>query len=71
MRKTGNGYFGLDFIVSLVLAIFPITNLLFGIFTRLENKSYLMVVLNVLLAPLFYIIDLYSIIVKKELVYLV
>ena len=63
-------YLGLDWIVSLILAIIPITNVILGIVTRIQRDNLLMAVLNFILFPLFYLIDLVSIIVNKDLKWL-
>lgn len=46
------------------------TNIILGIFTRLERKKYLGAVLNFIFTPLFYIFDLITIIIKKDLLVL-
>ncbi len=65
-RKSTKAYFGLDWIISLILAILP-TNIICGIITRIMRENWLGLVLNIVLAPLFYIIDLVTIIVHKDL----
>lgn len=69
--KKDSGYLGLGFIVSLILAIIPITNIILGIITRVNNKQWIGLILNIILMPIFYIIDLVSIILKRELIVLV
>lgn len=64
-------YLGLDWIVSLILAIIPFTNLILGIIHRVQKDQILLAVLNFFLAPIFYIVDLVSMIVNKDLVWLV
>ena len=59
-------YLGYDWIVMLLLAIFPVTNIVFGIITRIQRENWLGAILNLLAAPLFYFIDLFTIIVKKD-----
>lgn len=59
-------YFGLDWIISIILAILP-TNILCGIITRIMRQNWLGLVLNILIFPIFYIIDLVTIIVSKDL----
>jgi len=66
----GKGYFGFGWIVSLILAIIPVTNIILGLLIRLQNKKYLLAILNILIAPVFYIVDLVSIILNKQLKYL-
>ena len=67
-------YLGLDWIVSLILAIIPITNIVLGIVTRLERntggKAILLAVLNFFLCFVFYWVDLVSIIVNKDIKWL-
>lgn len=70
MAKSSKGYFGLDWIVCVILAIIPITNLICGIVTRAQRGNILGLILNIVLAPLFYIVDLITIILKKDLVLL-
>lgn len=59
-------YFGLDWIISVILAILP-TNVLLGIIVRITRENWLGVLLNIILFPIFYIIDLVTIIVSKDL----
>lgn len=59
-------YFGLPWIVSIILAILP-TNVICGIVTRIMRANWLGLVLNIILAPLFYIIDLVTIIAFRDL----
>jgi len=62
-------YFGLAWIVSVILAILP-TTVILGIITRVVRENWLGVILNIVLFPIFYIIDLVTIIVHKDLVVL-
>jgi hypothetical protein len=66
MAKRGRAYFGLPWLISVILAIFP-TNVLFGIITRLLRGNILGVLLNIIIAPVFYIIDLVTIILYKDI----
>jgi len=59
-------YFGLDWIISVILAILP-TNVILGIITRIQRENWLGVILNIVLFPFFYIIDLVTIILSKDL----
>ena len=70
MAKSSKGYFGLDWIVCVILAIIPVTNLICGIVTRAQRGNILGLILNIVLAPLFYVVDLITIILKKDLVLL-
>jgi hypothetical protein len=68
-KSSAKAYLGLDWIVSLILAIIPFTNVVLGVITRVQRNNLLMAILNIVLAPIFYIIDLVSIILNKDLVY--
>ena len=64
-------YFGLGWIISVVLAIIPITNIIGGILTRFKRESFIMAILNFFLFFIFYWVDLVSIILNKDLEWLV
>ena len=70
MAKREKAYFGLSWVVSLILAIIPITAWILGIFVRLDRKNYVMAILNIPFGFIFWLIDLVSIILKKDLVVL-
>ena len=59
--------YGFDRIINLILAIIPITNIILGIVKRVQNKSYIGAILNFFLAPLFYIVDLVTVILNDEI----
>ncbi len=69
MRK--KGYFGFGRLVSLIFAIIPVTNIIFGVVIRLEKNKLLLAILNILIAPLFYIVDLISMVLNNKLEYLI
>lgn len=60
-------YLGLDWIVSLILAIIPVTNVILGWVTRAQRKNWIGLILNIVLAPVFYVIDLVTMIISKDL----
>ncbi len=66
-KSSQKAYFGLDWIISVILAIIPFTNIVFGIVTRIMRENWLGLVLNIILCPLFWIIDLVTIIAHKDL----
>lgn len=70
MAKKSKVYLGLSWIVSLILAIFLPTNVILGIVTRVQRGNILGAVLNVILFPLFYIVDLVTFILQGDLVLL-
>ena len=65
-KSSQKAYFGLDWIISLILAILP-TNMICGIITRAMRGNWLGLILNIILFPVFYFIDLVTIIVSKDL----
>ena len=63
-------YFGLDWLVCVILAIIPVTSILCGIITRVQRGNILGAILNFLLCPLFWLVDLITMILKKDIVFL-
>lgn len=62
-------YLGLDWIISLILAIIPVTNIILGIVTRIQRENWLGLILNIipLFWPIFWIVDLITMILNKDL----
>ena len=60
-------YFGLGWVLCVILAIFPVTNIIFGIVTRAQRGNILGAVLNFFLCFIFYFIDLITMIAKKDI----
>lgn len=60
-------YFGLDWIVCLILAIIPVTSIICGIITRAQRGNILGAILNFVLCPLFYILDIITMIVSRDI----
>lgn len=69
--KTNKAYLNQEYIIALILAIIPITNIILGFLYRFSKNNLLLAILNLLLAPLFYIIDLISVLLYNDLKYLV
>jgi hypothetical protein len=69
--KTNKAYLKQPFIISLILAIIPITNIVLGVIYRLQKGNLILVILNILLAPIFFVVDLVSVILNNDLKYLV
>lgn len=63
-------YFGLDWVVCLILAIIPVTSIICGIITRAQRNNVLGAILNLILCPLFYVVDLITMIVSKDITFL-
>lgn len=67
MAKKGD-YFGLDYIVSLILAIIPITSAICGIVTRIQEGKIVAGILRILLGwNIIYILDLIFMILNKKI----
>ena len=60
-------YFGLDWIICLILAIIPVTSVICGIITRIQRGHIIGAILNLILCPLFWIIDLVTMIISKDI----
>ena len=45
-KKTNKDYFGLSWIVSLILVIIPITSLVCGIISRVQDKHYVAAIIR-------------------------
>lgn len=61
-------YFGLDYIVSLILAIIPFTSWICGAITRFQDGKIVAAILRLLLGwNIIWILDLVFMITKKEI----
>ena len=60
-------YFGLDWIVCVILALIPVTSVICGIITRVQRGNILGAILNFILCPLFWLLDLITMLVKKDI----
>lgn len=60
-------YFGLSWLVCLILAIIPITSVICGIITRVQRGNILGAILNFILCPLFYVLDLITMIICRDI----
>ena len=68
MAKKGD-YFGLGYIVSLILTIIPITNLICGFLTRLQEGKIVAAILRVVLGwNDIWIADIISMIFRKRII---
>jgi hypothetical protein len=67
MAASKKAYFGLGRLITVILAIFPLTNVPFGIITRLMRGKILGALLNLILAPIFYVVDLITVLIKKDI----
>lgn len=66
MAKSKSSY-GTSHLLSIILAIIPITSLILGIVVRIQRKKYLGAILNFLIFPLFWLVDLITIVFNNKL----
>lgn len=72
MTKNSGGYFGLGRVVSIILAIIPVTAWVCGLIITAQRKHWFYFVLRLIFGfTIIWIVDLISIIVKNKLIYLV
>lgn len=68
MAKKSSDYFGLGYVVSIILAIIPITSMICGAVTRIKEGKILAGILRILLGwNIIYIVDLVLMIVSKHI----
>lgn len=60
-------YFGLGWLVCVILAIIPPTSIICGIITRVQRGNILGAILNFILCPIFYVIDIITMILAKDI----
>lgn len=63
-------YLGLGWVLCVVLAVFPLTSLIFGIITRVQRGAWLGAILNFIIFPVFWIVDIYTMCTKKDITFL-
>lgn len=68
MAKKGKDYFGLPWLVSVILAIIPVTSWLFGVVTRFQEKKYVAGLLRLFLGwNIIWILDILCMLFKKKI----
>jgi uncharacterized membrane protein len=61
-------YFGLDYLVSLILAIIPITSLICGVVTRIQEGKIVAGILRLLLGwNIIWILDIVFMVLNKKI----
>ena len=67
-KKRKRDYFGLNYVISLILAIIPITSAVCGIITRFQEGKIVAGILRIVLGwNIIYILDLIMMIVNKRI----
>ena len=64
---TKKASYGFDRIINIILAIIPITNIIFGVINRAKKGNWLGVILNIVLFFIFYWVDLVTVILYDDL----
>ena len=67
MAKSKKDYFGLDEMVSLILAIIPFTAWICGIITRLQEGNIIAAIVRVFGGFIIWVVDLYLMITQKHI----
>lgn len=68
MASSKSDYFGLGYLVSVILAIIPITAWIFGIVTRLQEGKIVAAIIRIFLGGwIIWILDLICMIVNKSI----
>ncbi len=68
MAKGKSDYFGLSYLVSLILTIIPITNLICGFLTRLQEGKIVAAILRVVLGwNVIWLADIVCMILNKRI----
>ena len=65
--KKSKDYFGLDWVVSLILAIIPPTAWVCGIITRLQERKYVASIVRLFFGWLIWILDLIYMIMHHKI----
>ncbi len=60
-------YFGLYWIICIIFAIIPVTSIVCGIITRAQRGNIIGAILNFILCPIFYVIDLITMIIARDI----
>ena len=68
MAKSKSDYFGLGYLVSIILAIIPVTSWVCGIITRIQEGKIVSAIIRILLGfNIVWILDLIFMIVGKHI----
>lgn len=68
MAKKGKDYFGMNRLVSIILAIIPVTSLILGILTRFKEKCYVAGILRIFFGwNLWWLLDLICVLFQGKI----
>lgn len=67
MAKKKSGAYGFGRIVDIILAIIPITSLILGIVNRATSGHILGAILNFVIFPVFWVVDIVTVLLTNKL----
>lgn len=68
MAKKRSDYFGLSYLVSVILAIIPVTSWICGVVTRFQEKKVVAAIIRVFLGfTILWVVDLVLMIINKHI----
>lgn len=67
MAKKGKDYFGMDYLVSLILCIIPFTAWLLGILTRFSEGKVIAGIIRIFCGWVVWILDLLCMLTQKKI----
>ena len=68
MAKKSKDYFGMSWLISLILAIIPVTSWLLGVVTRIQEGKIVAGILRIFLCfPIIWILDILSILTTGKI----
>ena len=65
--KSSKDYFGLDYVLSLILAIIPVTAWVLGVVVRFQEKKYVAALVRIFLGWLVWIPDIVFMVINKSI----
>ena len=68
MAKTNKDYFGVNYIISLILAIIPVTSWICGIITRIQEGKIVAAIIRIFFGfNIIWILDLIFMIINRQI----
>lgn len=67
MAKKKSGAYGFGRIVNIILAIIPITSLILGIVNRATSGHIIGAILNFVIFPVFWVVDIVTVLLNNKL----
>ncbi len=67
MARKGKDYFGMDYLVSLILAIIPFTAWLLGVLTRFSEGKFIAGIIRIFGGWIIWVLDLLCMLTQKRI----